>query len=232
MIRFILLVFCFYGFLSKAQNLSVIDINEMNITDDTLFLEIGSEEFDITVYAGLKNNSTSQVDVNITRTEVSVIPWTSSYFCWGSCTGVTTSGDAPIITPSGFVTFGANHQIPATEAGFTFHYDPNNQVGTSFFKVQFFDVNNIADTANLFISITSSDISGFAEIEKTQMQLFPNPCENELTHNANSTVYIYNVEGNLILTSEASTIDTSSLPSGKYILKSEEQLTRFIKAQR
>lgn len=232
MIRLTTLLFCLCGFFSKAQNLTVIDINDMSITNDTVFLEIGHEEFDIAVYAGLKNTSAAQINVNITRTEVDVLPWTSSYFCWGSCTGVTTSGDAPIITPSGSVSFGANQQLPATDAGFTFHYDPNNQIGTSLFKVQFFDINNTSDSANVFISITSSDVTNIVEIEDKQLDVYPNPCTDQISHSAKSDVSIFSIEGKLILRTDAATINTSLWSRGQYILQSEGQSIRFVKGQK
>lgn len=225
----ILICFAFLSLISFGQSLVVIDINETSISEDTIFVEIGNEEFDISVFAGLQNVSNNQVQVNVTRTELDVLPFTSSYFCWGSCTGVTTSGDAPIITPTGSVTFNSNQLVPANESGFTFHYDPNNQIGTSLFKIHFFDINNITDTANVFISITSSDVTGIEEFEKESALVYPNPCKDVIYLQEPQTYTLINTAGQTIHTGFGSLIDVLELESGYYYIKTEKSTVLFIK---
>ena len=225
----ILFCFAFLSSITIGQSLVVIDINETNISEDTIFVEIGNEEFDISVYAGLQNISNSQVQVNVTRTELDVLPSTSSYFCWGSCTGVTTSGDAPVITPSGSVAFAPDHLVSANESGFIFHYDPNNQIGTSLFKIQFFDINNTIDTANVFISITSSDVTSIVEFEQESVLVYPNPCKDVIYLKESQAYTLTNIMGQIISIGNDSKLDLSAIKSGYYFIKTEKSTVLILK---
>lgn len=225
-------IFFYFAFLSSitiGQSLVVIDINETSISEDTIYVEIGNEEFDISVYAGLHNISNSTLQINVTRTELDVLPATSSYFCWGSCTGVTTSGDAPVITPSGSVTFSPNHLVPANESGFIFHYDPNNQIGTSLFKIQFFDINNTIDSANVFISITSSDVTSIKEFEVESVTAYPNPCNDVIYFQESQAYTLTNIMGQIISIGNDSKLDLTGVKSGYYFIKTEKSTVLILK---
>lgn len=230
MLKFSLLLgTLFMAMYSLSQNIEVIDQNGNDINDDTIFVEISYDEFDVQVYAGVRNTNNSSVNINVTRTEVDALPFTSSYFCWGSCTGVTPAGDVPVVTPSGSVGFAANAELPANASGFTLYYDPNAQIGTSLYKVQFFDIANINDTANVFISITSKDFAGIADIELKEKYVYPNPCADYIQTDILGEKQILNEQGQVIHNTNYNVLQTDTLPSGKYFLKSEGLLIPFIK---
>lgn len=86
-----------------------------------------------------------------------------------------------------------------------------------------------------FKSLTES-ISDKASLSYTTMKLYPNPA-NEYIQIANLsessvTVSIYNIMGKLLLKKQYSAdemLDVSSLPSGLYIIKINEQTLKFSK---
>ncbi|MCH2229675.1 MAG: T9SS type A sorting domain-containing protein [Crocinitomicaceae bacterium] len=219
----------FIALSSLSQSIEVIDQNGDDITDDTIYVEISYEEFDVQVYTGVRNTNNSTININVTRTEVDALPYTSSYFCWGSCTGVTPAGDFPVVTPSGSVGFAANAELPASPSGFTFYYDPNAQIGSGLYKIQFFNIANTNDTANVFISITSKDFAGITENQNDEIKVYPNPCADYLQTNAVGNKQILNEHGQVIQNTSNPVIQTSTLPSGKYFLKSKDILIPFIK---
>ena len=163
---------------TQAQSLSIIDSMGNILTDDTIFVQISVNDYDIQVPAGVENTSGNALDVNVTRIEEDVLPNTSSFFCWGSCTGVITSGQTPVLTPSGSVAINGGEIVPGNGDGFLFHYDPNYQAGTSLFKMTFFDVNDTLDKASVYISITSvEDNVSIQEHETELLTVYPNPAQ-------------------------------------------------------
>ena len=164
---------------AHGQSFFLFDESGTLSAGDTISIDISYEDYDISVPIGITNTSGYTHAVNVTRYEVDVLANTSSYFCWGSCTGVTPAGAAPVVTPSGSVNIGAGVTLPANDNGFVFHYDPNFQIGTSLFKINFFDVSNPADSAFMYISIRSMDIAGIKELRE-DLQGYPNPASTEL----------------------------------------------------
>ena len=209
---------------SHGQSLEILDDQSNVINGDTIFVEIDVNDISVDVYAGLANVGNSAIDVNVTRYEVNVLPSTSSYFCWGSCTGVTASGDQPVVTPSGSVNFSVGETVPCNANGFTLHYDPNFQLGTSLFRIKFFDIANQMDSSDVYISITSVDQLGVDEVSNKLLQIYPNPAENSFWVSAVKGVdyQLYSSMGNLVKEGKAEPmhqINVSQLPSGTYFVQ-------------
>lgn len=213
--------------MATAQSLQLFDASGTLSTGDTISLDISVEDFDITVPIGITNVSGSAHAVNVTRYEVDVLPNTSSYFCWGSCTGVTPSGTAPVVTPAGSVNMAAGATMSANGNGFLFHYDPNFQVGTSLFRIKFFDVNNPADSADMYISIRSMDYTGIPTADLANLA-YPNPVQGAL-YVPNEGAVLCDLKGERLRELHQGLNDLSDLPAGSYLLVSQGRSSRLIK---
>lgn len=203
----------------SAQSFQLFDASSTLSAGDTIAVDISIEDFDISVPIGITNSSGNAHAVNVTRYEVDVLPNTSSYFCWGSCTGVTPAGTAPVVTPSGSVNIGAGATIPANVNGFVLHYDPNFQAGTSLFRIKFFDVNNPSDSASMFISIRSMDYTGLESAE-SMSPFHPNPVGQTLILETGSAE-LYDLSGKKVAVLFKGSNDLSKITPGRYVLRTD-----------
>lgn len=226
---FIQVLFFVFSHCSFGQSLNLFDMSGLDVSEDTIFVYINSEDYDIQVPVGIENASSSALDINVTRLEVDVLANTSSYFCWGVCTGVLISGQQTELTPSGHVPMASGQLIPGDGNGFVLHYDPNNQIGTSLFKVRFFDISNPSDHRSVYISITSTSTADLMALQPTKTP-YPNPV-NTILHldNAHDIYYLYTADGRLIATYQHTFIDFSQMESGIYWLKSARGAYRIVK---
>lgn len=225
--RFFIIIVCLFLMHSlQAQSIELFDNTNQLSAGDTIRLDVSIEEYDITVPIGITNVSGSSHPINVTRYEVDVLPNTSSFFCWGSCTGVNMSGFVPIFTPSGSVNVGAGVTIPADESGFLFHYDPNFQAGTSLFRFKFFDVNNPSDSAEMYISIRSMDFTELND-ESLESTFYPNPVNDVLTLTVDSAE-LYDLSGRLVARLYKGANNLSMLLEGNYLLRVEKTTQRLV----
>lgn len=224
-------LFVLSGFTAIAQGLILVDSLNNVKNDDTIFVQINSSQYDLEIPVGVENTSASSVKVNVTRYEENVMPNTSSYFCWGVCTGVVTSGFFPEITPSGYVTMNSNITLPPNDQGFMFHYDPNSQAGTSLFKIRFFDVDSPNNYSEIYLSITSVDPTvGIEEHSTESPMFFPNPTNGEVHVNLTQPqiVQVINTRGQVLVSTTSNKIDLSDFPSGMYYLKLEDGIPQKV----
>jgi hypothetical protein len=213
--------------LSRAQSFQLFDASGTLNAGDTIQLDISYEDYDISVPIGITNTASTNKAVNVTRYEVDVLPNTSSYFCWGSCTGVTPAGSAPVVTPSGSVNMGVGSTLSANDNGFVFHYDPNFQIGTSLFRIRFFDVANPSDSADMYISIRSMQLNALTA-NYLETVAYPNPVSETLFLEKEGL--LFNNLGQCVQQLTIGSNDLSSLPEGCYFLKCAESLLQIIKA--
>lgn len=218
---------CTLSAITRAQSFELFDASGLLSAGDTISLDISYEDFDISVPIGITNVSGSNHAVNVTRYEVDVVPNTSSYFCWGSCTGVTQAGTAPVVTPSGSVNMASGTTLPANDNGFGFHYDPNFQIGTSLFRIKFFDVNNPVDSADMYISIRSMDFNALDEFSYTRL-VYPNPAHTTLFLEEDEGLLI-NLFGEEVLRLSTGQNYIGHLPEGSYFLKTERGIMKLLK---
>lgn len=210
------------AFQAAAQSFQLFDATGTIAAGDTIAVQISYEDYDISVPIGITNTSGSAHAVNVTRYEVDVLANTSSYFCWGSCTGVTPAGTAPIVTPSGSVNMGAGASIPANGNGFLLHYDPNFQLGTSLFRIKFFDVNNPSDSASMYISIQSMDYAGLEDLQ-AEMIFYPNPVGETLILKTDRAE-LCDLSGKTVLQLAQGNNDLSKIPAGHYLLRTANRV--------
>lgn len=222
------IVFVFVSLMQSlpAQSIELFDASNQLTAGDTIRLDVSIEDYDIKVPIGITNVSGSSHPINVTRYEVDVVPNTSSFFCWGSCTGVNAAGFVPIFTPSGSVNVGAGVTIPADENGFLFHYDPNFQAGTSLFRFKFFDVNTPSDSAEMYVSIRSMDFTGLKD-ENLNQTFYPNPVNQLLTLTIDAAE-LYDLSGRMVVILQKGTNDLSKLGEGNYLLRSGKTVQHLI----
>lgn len=231
MLKLFASLFCIY--LSSGlygQSIELTDSSGTLAAGDTIYLEISIEDYGIIVPVDVKNASSSSLDVNVTRYEVDVISHTSSFFCWGSCTGVTVAGDAPVITPGGHVSIGAGQTIEGGGNGFALHYDPNFQSGTSLFKAKFFDINNVGDSSEIYISITSVDYAGIQMNSYDKMTVYPTVTSGKLQIDGElEKLSLIDHLGRYVSELKIGPNDITNVPAGIYFVKSTNGMTRVMK---
>lgn len=222
--------FLIFPALLWSQSLYLFDGNNQLEAGDTISVEIGLEEYDIEIPVGITNVSGSGIQVNVTRYEEDVLPSTGSYFCWGSCTGVTVSGDFPVYTPSGSVWIGAGATMAADGSGFVLHYDPNFQAGTSVFRLKFFDISNPADSSHMYVSIHSMDMASLPVNLSAVPAAYPNPVTDVLyTDQYTEPFMLCDRAGKVVALPEGKELDVSGIPPGIYFLHSGNRVQRIVK---
>lgn len=226
------ITFLFIAGISTAQSYHLTDASNNIVNNDTIFVQISSEDYDVQVPVGVLSNASTTTNVNVTRYEVNVMPNTSSYFCWGTCTGVLTSGQVLELTPSGHVPMTSGMQIPANDQGFLFHYDPNNQAGTSLFKIRFFDIDNTSDYQEVYISITSVEpTASIAENAKESLGIYPNPTSGliQFDNTEELSIEVFGSTGQLLLKTKGNSVDLSHLPTGIYSVFINNKMYKVIR---
>lgn len=204
-----------------------------SINNDTLKFTFSITETNIEIHLGLKNESGNNIESNVTRYEENVLGYTSNYFCWGSCTGVTASGSQPVLTPNGFVNINSGTTIPSSN-GFTLYYDPNYLAGTSLFKIKFFDRNNTIDSSIVYIQITTiNDLHIQDKIfENTSVKISNNQISVN-TDLSNFSSILYDINGKELLITDKKVIKLNQTKNGIYFLKvkskSHFKVFKFIK---
>ena len=204
-----------------------------SINNDTLKFTFSITETNIEIHLGLKNESGNNIESNVTRYEENVLGYTSNYFCWGSCTGVTASGSQPVVTPNGFVNINSGTTIPSSN-GFTLYYDPNYLAGTSLFKIKFFDRNNTIDSSIVYIQITTiNDLHIQDKIfENTSVKISNNQISVD-SDLSNFSSILYDINGKELLITDKKVIKLNQTKNGIYFLKvkskSHFKVFKFIK---
>ena len=214
---------------SMGQSIALYDSLGNDLLDDTLKMVIDVSQYDIEAGIALTNTSGSTKNINVTRTEVDVLEWTSGYICWGSCTGVVLSGNTPVLTPAGYVPISAGQSLPANSSGFVLHYDPNWNAGTSLWKVKFYDVDNVADSSITYVEITSVEGLSVEENSKESSLSF-NPESKELFvgGTVNKNLDVFDLQGRKVLSeSLLGRVSLSGLTTGVYIAKLGEETLKF-----
>jgi Secretion system C-terminal sorting domain len=113
---------------------------------------------------------------------------------------------------------------------------PNNTVLVQF-KNGTSDSYNISNVSKIYFKgvISATQNPNFESAEK--LTIFPNPVDNLLFIQNNtegvSLVKIFRLDGSLLISSNISTdnqsVDVSNLPSGMYVIKMNNQVSKFVK---
>lgn len=207
---------------SFAQsNITVTDGMGHNITNDTVTIAGTSGEVEVIAeHYYVHNIGSTTIDIKCKRQEVSIVDGSTAALCWMVCSAYYAKGAQPnLLAPGGAYTSAPNDSVDL----FKLHYQSNGNVGTSLYKVIFFNQAVASDTAVLWVKF---DIAlGMKELAKTySLNAYPNPANSMVTIDAGNTsngyIRIMDVLGNTVKTLPVNTntmrVNTSDLKEGVY----------------
>lgn len=213
-------LFTCLGFNALSQSIVLKTIEGTILNDDTLKLVHSYEDYDITFDLNVYNTSNVTKAITLDRIEEDVLPNTSSYFCWSVCTGVMTSGDYPVFSDPGSLNVGSNPSATGNSPLFTFHHDPNFNVGTSLFKVKFYDANNPSDSSIIYLELTTRADLSLSEQDAVAPTITPNPASDIVTiSNYQDVLEICDVSGKKMELPKQATMDIHDWNIGVYFVR-------------
>jgi len=157
-----------------SQSLTLSDANGP-IADGSIVTITGDTNVTIEAHIYVSNFTSAAIDVKVRMIEVSIIPGSVHYFCWGSCY------NPPL--PSGFVSPSAITINPSTTNmnDFIGDYQPKGNIGTTQIRYEFFNVNDTADKVSVIIHYYGGPVS-IDEFNPENIKIsdaFPNPATTE-----------------------------------------------------
>lgn len=122
----------------------------------------------------LQVNGGASRTVSVRRYELSVLPGTQNYFCWGVCYGPQDAGALPVWTAM------PQHVVDCdpgvTVNNFQAYYSPQGALGSSVFRYVWFDTAAPADTVWCDIDFRTINNVGLEEVDPSAtLGVFPNP---------------------------------------------------------
>jgi hypothetical protein len=179
-------------------------------------------------YLDLVNTSTQEIKLMIRREIISLVQDAENYFCFFEC--LPTNGNEltePIPLAAGD-TF--SHKEEGNYYYFYTAYNPNNQIGTSIIKFNFFNANDPTDKSSVifkFISTTTAIADN--SIAQVSLKAYPNPAtrkvfiQYDLKNQASEArLLVTNLMGVTVKsipinsTSDKTQVDVSDLAAGIY----------------
>jgi len=201
----------------SAQSLSLSD------TDPSVW---GSTEAGtiVTSEATVTNISGAAIDVKVSSQEISVVPGSLNYFCWGQCyePGITVSPDSLNIQPGGSIS-----------GMFYGDYKPMGNTGESVIKYCFYNSREIADSVcyNVTFNAFSVGINDNPLLSRGMGDPYPNPAVNvanvkyAFTSIQGARMEVYDVLGQRVRSlgvekaQGALKLDVTGLRPGVYLLQ-------------
>ena len=210
---------------------------------DTIYAYGDANAAEIVCHAVVTNNTTKAMNVKVKRERIQMVEGTLSQFCWGLCYPPDTE-DSP-----------QYHLLQANESSedelFSGHYLPNGNIGTSYVKYTFYNMDNIGQSVSVIAKYMATP-SGIAEESMKGGKisiLYPNPAaqyvniDYTLTDKVNSAeVKVFNllgaeVRGEMLeRNGNRLTMDISNLENGIYfysiLINNDVYQTRKLVVQR
>jgi len=154
-------------FKTYGQSFSLSDSSGNIIAGDTLYSSIANNQHEAyPVY--ITNNSSSDKDVKVKKTEIEILEGSSNTFCWGVCfTPIVIISPDSILIEAG----STNNQ------DFYADYNANGNNGQTIIMYTFFDDKDDADSVHVFIKFISSpaSVEKYSDNSSTISLPFPNP---------------------------------------------------------
>jgi hypothetical protein len=123
-------------------------------------------------------NGSSARTVSVRRYELSVLPGTQNYFCWGVCYGPQDAGALPIWTALPQHVVDCEPGVPVNN--FQAYYSPQGALGSSVFRYVWFDVAAPTDTVWCDIDFRTINNVGVEELgPSATLGVFPNPSRGQ-----------------------------------------------------
>ncbi|HRH37839.1 MAG TPA: T9SS type A sorting domain-containing protein [Flavobacteriales bacterium] len=160
--------------MAQAQLVNLTDEggNTVNNTTMVLFGSVDDVELSANITA-TKNGNTS-ANVNVRRYEITVVPSTQNFFCWGVCYDYFNAGDYPLFPGTSDAIL---HMEPGQSlSNFHGYHRSAGHTGVSTYRYVWFNIANPTDTAWVDLQFVITPV-GVEEITAVQPKLdvFPTP---------------------------------------------------------
>ncbi len=168
-ITFLLLFFVGSFWLKAQVSFQLLDLQGVDITNDTITVTGSINDNDVYFYAHVKNIASSSKVVICKKTVVSTDGTSLNFFCFGPNCYV---GDT-----SNPVTIGAG----VVDTTFDSYVYPSGTVGITQVLYTFYDESNSGDSVNVFVKFDIIDVSAFnfSNVNSTFLNKpFPSPANN------------------------------------------------------
>lgn len=196
----------------SAQSLYFNDDTGADVTGTTIYVADVPSTSTVSVYLEVGNSSANNLNVKVTRYEMTCVPGTENYFCWAQCYGNVPSCDSQYSQfPDSsdpqwadFLPINAGSSWPADGNFFGAYHIPLGNVGTALYRYVAFDGNDPNDS--VYVDVQFDIAVGVEEVKETAKitPIFPNPTSDQASINyefvseADATLEVYNMVGELI----------------------------------
>lgn len=165
------------AFAAHAQVVPVTLLNangeEVNGTTLQVQQELNGDLGQILVQAlDVQNITGSTRTINVKRYELTVLPGSQNYFCWGVCYDAAGAGERPSWVSQHPVVLNAGE----TSSNFYGDYKPMGNPGMASFRFVWFDMDSPNDSAWVDVAYTALEAAGISEVAAVRgFTAFPNP---------------------------------------------------------
>lgn len=181
------------GLVLTAQNLTVENLNGVDITNTTVVSPGGVDDAEIVEYMKVRNSSGINISVVFKKKNLTSVAGATNDFCVGfNCYPATS------MLSNAFIVMGGMLQTDETSC----HYRPHGYAGSSTIRYTFYDQNNENDSASVIVEfVVTSKIN---EASVSNIEVYPNPAVNMVNfdYRINSTndswFTVYNMLGNVV----------------------------------
>lgn len=191
------------------------------------------------------NYSMEDLNIGVSRTEISTINGIEDVFCWAdSCSMRTASGSNPTIMLNKSVAVLSGDSVAGSDI-FKLRVYPNDKLGTALYRYDFFDTNDPSIKSSVFVEFSLEDLVGVEENQLSQYDftIFPNPADEFLKFTVSERIQqkktrtiIQDLLGKTVIDQQLNTIsnknqiDISTLTPGVYFVSfSLDQNNRITK---
>jgi len=216
-------LFLLIAFVSlNAQSYDII-FNDSNVTNDTVWVYEYPNQPEVVVDLIFKNNTSNGANIKVIREELLMLDGTSSYFHWAQTYDDTVNLSTEFI----YIPAGGYSQLGA----FVGYYRIADQVGMSYVKYTFFNIDNESEEASVIVEFNtiSADIDEYRYT--VESNIYPNPANSSVSVDYqlqkeidNASICIINMYGSVVKNQEIDSgigklqIDISDIKSGIYFV--------------
>jgi hypothetical protein len=209
--------------LSFGQSLSLLR-KGVNISKTSITVTGSSDDEELVVHdIEVVNSSSSPKEVRVKRYEISYVPDTYNFICWGIC-------ESPFNHKAGknpFYILNTMVNITTSHFDFSGHYLPQGTKGSSEYRYVFYDIKNPTDST-WFNVVYSTNWSSNNEIQaENNLKVYPNPSSDkifvETNIQTNGILTLSNLLGQVIdyqsfTSNEIAVLHFQHAPKGVYVL--------------
>ncbi|MEO8068892.1 MAG: T9SS type A sorting domain-containing protein [Flavobacteriales bacterium] len=224
---------------SQAQGwITLTDEGGNDVTNGSVTLAAPGSNATLEIDITTELNGGSSRVMNVKRYELSVIPTSRNYFCWGQCYLDQAAGALPLWVSGDYITMS-----PGVEyIDFHGYHMPVGTYGLNAYRFVWYDTQNPTDSA--FVDLFFDNTVGIQELAVVEdLSIAPNPANASATVNFNlsggsaDAITVYNALGAQVLNTPVAAaqrnvqLNTSGLREGVYFVSLQQQ-GRAISTQR